>query len=225
MACRGLYVYQSFCRHKTYLLALTFAYLEAIWPAELLSLLILAFRFEILFVSRRESVVFSSSCQFTTSAFRRSKIDCLTTSDGFKFGFLRRVCSTTEGRGTFLFAWQVYVYRRGKQEPLEGGAGTPCIFEQHREQRSRIFHNLYRAHHHPCFSRTGFYWLCHVAAWKNILGSRICKILFSAGRVLSHFPLLSTWLTCPYPKDPHHQQPSFSCPFGKGLDKDFLRLY
>ena len=159
MACRGLYVYQSFCRHKTYLLALTFAYLEAIWPAELLSLLILAFRFEILFVSRRESVVFSSSCQFTTSALRPSKIDYLTTSDGFKFEFLRRDCPTTEGRGTFLFAWQVYVYRRGKQEPLEGGAGTPCIFEQHREQRWRIFHNLYRAHHHPCFSRTGFYWL------------------------------------------------------------------
>ena len=79
-----------------------------------------------IFVSRRESVVFSSSCQFTTSVFRPSKIDCLTTSDGFKFGFLWRDCSTTEGRGTLLFVWQVCVYRRSKHEPLEGRAGTPC---------------------------------------------------------------------------------------------------
>ena len=166
-----------------------------------------------------------SSCQFTTSAFRPSKIDCLTTSDGFKFGFLWRDCSTTEGRITFLFVWQVCVYRRSKHEPLEGRAGTPWTFEQHREQRWSIFHNHYRPHHHPCFSRTGFYWLCHVAAWKKILGFRTCKTLYSAGRLLSRFPLLSTWLTCPYPRDAHRQQPSFSCPFGKGLDKDFLRLY
>ena len=98
-------------------------------------------------------------------------------------------------------------------------------FEQHREQRWSIFHNLYRPHHHPCFSRTGFYWLCHVAAWKNILGSCTCKILYSAGRVLSRFPPLSTWLTYPYPRDANRQQPSISCPFGKGIDKDFLRLY
>ena len=39
-------------------------------------------------------------------------------------------------------------------------------------------------------SQTGLYWLCHVAAWKKILNFRTPRILYSAERVLSPFPLL-----------------------------------
>ena len=88
------------------------------------SLLRGSFRFEIFFVSRRESVVFSRPSQSTTSAFRPSKIDCLTTSDGFKFGILRRDCSTRR-EGELFFSLGKYAYQRGRYEPHIRGAGIP----------------------------------------------------------------------------------------------------
>ena len=48
-----------------------------------------------------------------------------------------------------------------------------------------------------------------------------------AGIPFSNWTLLALpccCLACAYPKDAHQQQPSSSCPSGKGLDKQLLRL-
>ena len=122
-----------------------------------------SFRFEIFFVSRRESVAFSRTSQSTTSAFRPSDIDCLTTSDGFKFGFLEETVPQRREWELF-FSLGKYAYQRGRYEPHIRGAGIPCTFELNKKQRWSIFHNLYTPRCHSCFSQTGLYWLCHVAA-------------------------------------------------------------
>ena len=83
-----------------------------------------SFRFEIFFVSRRESVAFSRTFQSTTSTFRPSKIDCLTTSDGFKFGFLEETVPQRR-EGELFFSLGKYAYQRGRYEPHIRGAGIP----------------------------------------------------------------------------------------------------
>ena len=66
--------------------------------------------------------------------------------------------------GELFFSLGRYAYQFGRHEPYIRGLGIPCTFELNKKQRWSIFNDFYTPRRHPCFSQTGLYWLCHVAA-------------------------------------------------------------